>query len=573
MTARSPSPRPPWFNAWPRGMPYEIRVPRVTAGHYLDVAAQRYPDKAAVIFCDQALNFADLKAQADALAGHLQQRGAVAHGDRVLLMSQNCPQFTVAFYAILRCGAVVVPINAMSTATELAHYIEDSGARVALVAQDLLAAVRPALDDGRLRHAVVHCYADALGKHGDELVPDWVRAPRLPLNHFGMTSWTDAIAANLVPTPDENQPDDLCLLPYTSGTTGRPKGCRHTHSTLLASTISASLWRSVHAEAVVLGVAPLFHLLGLQNAMLMPMSAGATVVMMPRWDAANAARLIEQRRVTAWAAPPAMLNDFFSHPDAQWRDLSSLAMLNGGGAAMPEAVSAMLQTRFGISYIEGYGMSETASFLHCNPPGRSKRQCLGIPAFGVDSRIVDPETLEELAPGETGELVTAASQVMLGYWHDSEADAAVFFERDGRRFLRTGDLARMDKEGYFFMQDRLKRMINVSGFKVWPAELECLLFEHPAVFEACVIAVPDRKQGESVKAVVVVRPGAALEAEALQAWCRERMAAYKVPRFIDFRPALPKSSTGKVAWRALQEEAVTGAAAPAFFILDASAPP
>jgi fatty-acyl-CoA synthase len=386
-------------------------------------------------------------------------------------------------------------------------------------------------------------------------VPDWVQAPRAPLDQPGLVHWQQAIGAGLVPQPVASSPGDLCLLPYTSGTTGRPKGCMHTHRTLLASTLAAIAWRGLHRASVVMGVAPLFHLLGLQNAMLMPMALGATVVLQPRWDAANTAKLIERYRISVWAAPPAMLIDFFANPEAQRRDLSSLAVLNGGGAAMPDAVSAMLNERFGLTYIEGYGLTETASFLHCNPLGRGKRQCLGIPAFGVDSRIVDPDTLAELPPGEVGELVTAAPQLMLGYWRDDAADAASFFERDGQRFFRTGDLASMDHEGYFFLRDRLKRMINVSGYKVWPAEVESLLYRHPAVHEACVIAVPDQRQGESVKAVVVLKAGHALSVAELMAWCRAQMAVYKAPRLVEFRDSLPKSSTGKVAWRELQAEA------------------
>lgn len=551
-------PTAPWFSAWPKGLPRQIHVPQATLSDNLSVAAQRFPDKPAVVFLDKALSFAELQAQADALAGHLQRHAEVRHGDRVLLMSQNCPQFVVAFHAIVRCGAVVVPINAMSTATELTHYIDNSGARVALVAQELLPALRPALDDGRLLHAVVHTYSEAIDPGTDLSVPEGVAAPRLALDHPRLVHWAEALALALTPAPVTTSPDDLCVLPYTSGTTGRPKGCMHSHRTVLASTLSATLWRGLHAESVVMGVAPLFHLLGMQNAMLMPMALGATAVMLPRWDAANAARLIERYRVSVWAAPPAMLNDFFAHPEAQVRDLSSLAILNGGGAAMPEAVAEMLQARFGLSYIEGYGLTETASFLHCNPLGRGKRQCLGIPAFGVDSRIVDPETLDELPAGEVGELATAAPQVMLGYWRDEQANATAFFERDGRRYFRTGDLASMDEEGYFFMRDRLKRMINVSGFKVWPAEVESLLYEHPAIHEACIVSVPDVKQGESVKAVVALKPGAVLDAAQLTAWCRERMAAYKVPRHIEFREALPKSGTGKVMWREIQAEQRAG---------------
>ncbi|MBB1603790.1 long-chain fatty acid--CoA ligase [Variovorax sp. UMC13] len=544
-------------------------MPRSTLCDVLDAAAERHSDKAALLFFGQATSFAQLRADADALAAHLQGQAEVRPGDRVLLLSQNCPQFTIAFHAIVRSGAVVVPVNVMSTALEMDHFIADSGARVAMLAQELLPAVQAALDDGRLRYAVVHCYADALGADGDDgrdsILPllDAVSVPRLQLDHPRMVGWADALATRLSPSVPAIDVDDLCVLPYTSGTTGRPKGCMHTHATLLASTLSAVRWRGLHADSVVLGVAPLFHLLGMQNALLMPMAVGATVVLMPRWDAATAARLIERSRVSAWAAPPAMLNDFFAHPEAQWRDLSSLEILNGGGAAMPEAVAVMLKARFGLSYIEGYGLTETASFLHCNPLGRGKRQCLGIPAFGVDSRIVDPETLRELPPGQTGELVTSAPQLMRGYWRDDVADAAAFFKRDGRRFFRTGDLAVMDDEGYFFMRDRLKRMINVSGFKVWPAEIESLLYQHPALHEACVVAAPDARQGESVRAVVVCRPDAMLDAMQLEVWCRERMAAYKVPRRIEFRTALPKSSTGKVLWRAIQEECATAVATPA----------
>lgn len=547
------APAAPWFRHWPKGLPHQLHVPQTTLADNLETAAQRFPDKPAIVFFDKALSFTELKRQADAMAAHLQSQG-VRHGDRVLLMSQNCPQFTVAFHAIVTCGAVVVPVNAMSTAAELSHYMADSGARTAFVAQELLPAVLPALNDGRLSHAVVHAYSDAIDPATTLPMPDSVAAPRAPLEHPRLVAWADIGRATSLPQPVDTEPNDLCLLPYTSGTTGQPKGCMHTHRTLLASTVGASLWRGMHAESVVLAVAPLFHLLGLQNAMLMPLWLGATVVMLPRWEAASAARLIERYRVSAWAAPPAMLNDFFAHPEASERDLSSLAILNGGGAAMPEAVADMLQQRFGLNYIEGYGLTETASFVHCTPLGRSKRQCLGIPTFGVDSRIVDPETLEELPPGEVGELVTSAAQVMLGYWHDDAANAQAFFERDGRRFFRTGDLASIDEEGYFFMRDRLKRMINVSGFKVWPAEVEATLYEHPAIHEACIVSMPDPRQGESVKAVIALRPGAQLQEAEFMAWCRERLAAYKVPRHIEFRAALPKSSTGKVMWREIQQQ-------------------
>jgi fatty-acyl-CoA synthase len=222
---------------------------------------------------------------------------------------------------------------------------------------------------------------------------------------------------------------------------------------------------------------------------------------------------------------------------------------------MPEAVAARLQTLLGLPYVEGYGMTETIAPSHLNPPDRPKRQCLGVPFVGVDSRIIDPSTLLELPQGETGEIIVHGPQVMLGYWNHPEADEEAFITLEGKRFLRTGDLGRIDEDGYFFMVDRLKRMINASGFKVWPAEVEALLYAHPAIHEACIIAAPDPTRGETVKALIVLRPEFAgkIAEQALIDWSREHMAAYKVPRQIEFVAALPKSGAGKVQWRLLQD--------------------
>jgi fatty-acyl-CoA synthase len=545
---------------WPKGIPHEVRVPEVTLSHFLDVAAQRYPDKPAVLFCGAVLTYAQLKARVDALAGYLQQRLGVQRGDRVLLISQNCPQFVVAYFAALRAGAAVVPVNPMSTAPEIRYYLLDSGARVALVAQDLLPQVlgctAPGQADG-LTAVVVHAYSDGLpsADAAANEVPAWVLAVRQPLDHPACHGFEDAVAAALRVAPDATQADDLAVLPYTSGTTGHPKGCMHTHRTVLASNVASQLWKNLNVESVFLCVAPLFHMLGMQNGMNVPITLGATIVMMPRWNAAQAVRLIERHRVTAWTAPPAMVIDFFAQPEASTRDLSSLCLLSGGGAAMPEAVAAMLAERFGLYYNEAYGLSETAAFLHANPLTRGKRQCLGMPTQGVDSRIMDPTTFQELPQGEVGELVTCGAQVMTGYWRNEAANQSAFIEIEGKRFFRTGDLAHVDEEGYFFMRDRLKRMINASGFKVWPAEVESAMYEHPAIFEACVIGVADAQRGESVKALVVLKPDqrGQVSEQAIIDWGRQRMAVYKAPRIVEFLDSLPKSGTGKILWRELQE--------------------
>jgi fatty-acyl-CoA synthase len=548
MTARANAPH---FRFWPKGVARELCVPRATLPDYLETAARRYPDKPAVVYCSAVTTYRELARRVDALAGFLQQRLGVAQGDRVLLASQNCPQFIAAFYAILRVGAVVVPVNPMSKPAEIRYYAQDSGARVAFVAQELLARV----PEGIFETIVTHAYRDALGDaFAAGEVPDWVAAKAVP-TAAPTIAFEDAVACALAPAALKVQPQDLAVLPYTSGTTGHPKGCMHTHETVVASLAASQVWKGLNAESVVLAVAPLFHMLGMQNGMNMPIVLGATAVMMPRWDAGLAATLIERHRVTVWTAPPAMVLDLFSHPDAQQRDLSSLALLSGGGAAMPEAVSAMLAQRYGLSYNEAYGLSETAAFLHANPLARGKRQCLGMPTQGVDSRIVDPSTLRELPQGEVGELVTHGAQVMQGYWNNPQADAESFLVLDGKRFFRTGDLALMDEEGYFFLRDRLKRMINASGYKVWPAEVESAMYEHPAIHEACVIAVPDAKRGETVKALVVLKPGwrGEIVEQQIVDWARERMAVYKAPRIVQFMDALPKSGTGKILWRELQE--------------------
>ena len=275
---------------------------------------------------------------------------------------------------------------------------------------------------------------------------------------------------------------------------------------------------------------------------------------MPRWDRDLAGRLISRWNVTSWTNIPTMVIDLLASPHFAQYDLSSLTYIGGGGAAMPQAVAQRLWEQYGLRYGEGYGLTETAAPSHLNPPDHPKQQCLGIPFMGTDARIIDTETLQELPQGEQGEIVVHGPEVFDGYWQQPEATAAAFMELDGKRFFRTGDLGRTDEDGYFFITDRLKRMINASGFKVWPAEVEALMFRHPAIQEACVIATRDSYRGESVKAVVVLRPThqGATEQEIID-WCRENMAVYKAPRAVQFADALPKSGTGKVMWRALQE--------------------
>ncbi|WP_298830328.1 long-chain fatty acid--CoA ligase [uncultured Piscinibacter sp.] len=559
----------PHHRIWPRRLPRSVVAPNTSLWFNLEVSAARYPDKPAYLFFGRPVSYRELHRQALAIAGWLQAQG-VRKGDRVSLFMQNCPQYVAALYGILRADAVVVPVNPMNRADEFGHYIADPEAKLVICSADLagiVAQANAALPAAqRLAHVLVARYADALpddALHPDEApgaaTEQWLRAdPPLPEGGPRWTRWSDALAQQLVPGDHTAQPDDLALLPYTSGTTGLPKGCMHTHRTLMHNTVGGQ-WGHGGPESVALGVVPMFHITGMVYGVLGSVYLGSTTVILPRWDRELAARLIARHRVSHWTCIPTMIIDLFGSPNYKSFDLSSLRNLSGGGAAMPHAVAQRLQDEFGLTFAEGYGLTETAAPSHANPPERAKLQCLGIPIFGVDSRVVDPLTLQELPVGEVGEIVTHGPMVFKGYWRHPEATRAAFVtlpgDDSGRQFFRTGDLGRMDEEGYFFLTDRLKRMINASGFKVWPAEVEMLLYKHPAVQEACIIAARDEYRGETVKAVVVLRAEArgSTGADDIIAWAREHMAAYKVPKRVEFVDSLPKSGSGKVMWRLLQD--------------------
>jgi fatty-acyl-CoA synthase len=541
------------FAYWPKRRPREFPVPATSVAHNLATSAARWPEHPAIVYYDTPIAYARLWREVEALAGHLEHEAGVKRGDRVLLHMQNSPQFVVAYYAILRANAVVVPLNPMLVAEELETYLDDSDATVAITGQELASRLRPHAH--RLRHVVVAAYSDYLERATDLALPPAVAAPAAPVEGAGWVRFSDAVRGGAVPGPIVTGNDDMALLLYTSGTTGRPKGCVHTHRSVQTTTWATPMWGGgTGPGARILSVLPYFHVTGMTGDMNGGLCNGATIVMMTRWDPATALTLIERYQCTGLTAISTMVVDLLSHPGYRAEALRSLLALGGGGAPLPAAVGTELSERLGMNYMEGYGLTETIAMTHANPPDRTKLQCLGVPTFGIDSRIVDPETLRELGQNETGEIVIAGSQVMREYWKQPEATAEAFIERDGKRFLRTGDLGYVDDEGYFFLVDRVKRMINAGGFKVWPAEVETKLFGHPAIKEACVIASIDARLGEQVKALVVLREGAGATAEEITAWAREHMAAYKVPREIAFVDALPRGPTGKVQWRALQEE-------------------
>src|SRR3984957_1480484 len=542
------------FKFWPAHAMHELIAPATNLFYNAEVSARRYPNKPFLVFYDTAVTFAQLLDEAERVAGFLEHRCAVRAGDRVLLLMQNSPQFVISYYGILRANAVVVPLNPMNLSKEILRYAQDAGTSVIIVSQELYPRVEPLLGNSVLKSAIVAAYSDYLQQPTTLTVPDFVAAPRAELTAPGVTLWRDVLAAGLRPRALTAGPDDLCVMPYTSGTTGQPKGCMHTHRSVMHTLVAGMRWFSLQPEVTLMAVAPLFHVTGMQGGMNGPLYVGNTVVMLPRWDRSAAAECVQRYRIASWTAIPTMIQDFFANPDLAKYDLSSIRRLTGGGAAMPAAVAQRLLD-MGITYYEGYGLSEKMAATHLNPIENPKKQCLGRPAYDLDSRVVDAATLAELPVGEVGEIVIHGPQVFRGYWNKPGDTAEALVEIDGKRFLRTGDLGRVDEDGYFFMVDRLKRMINASGFKVWPSEVESLMYQHPAILEACVIGAKDAHRGETVKAVIVPRPEwrDRIDAPTIIDWCRENMAAYKCPRIIEFVEALPKSGAGKIMWRELQD--------------------
>ena len=553
------------YQFWPKRLPHSITPPGTPLWDNLAISARRYPNKAAVVFFGRVLTYAQLAQQAKHLAAQLHALG-VNKGDRVVLNMQNCPQLIIAHWAILRANAVVVPVNPMNRSEELKHYILDPDVKVAITTGDLAPELVLASDalvpKDRLAHVIVTQFTDAFDANvqGDDAPPeawrDWLltRHPLPTLAGGSVHSWMDALACTILPPALTVTPDDLAILPYTSGTTGLPKGCMHTQASIMHNAVASAIWGNGTAENITLAVVPMFHITGMVSLMHASIYGGSTLVLMPRWDRDLAGRLISRYKVSHWTNIPTMVIDLLGSPHFDKYDLSSLVYIGGGGAAMPQAVAQRLFEQFGLRFAEGYGLTETAAPSHSNPPDATKQQCLGIPFMNVDSRVIDPETLKEMPTGEQGEIIMHGPQIFSGYWKRPDATATAFIEHDGKQFFRSGDLGHVDEDGYFFLTDRLKRMINASGFKVWPAEVEALMYKHPAIQEACIISTQDTYRGESVKAVVVLRASHKDTSEqSIVDWCRDHMAVYKAPRIVQFVNALPKSGSGKVMWRTLQE--------------------
>ncbi len=538
------------FKHWPPGLPYSLTIPKTSVYYNLYISATRFPTKTAVQFFDTAISYQQLLDEVDFVAAFLQQTCNVKKGDRVLLQMQNSPQYIISFYAILRADAVVVPVSPMLVQDELEYIASNSKSSVLISSQDIVVKYKDNLSK-IFDNILVSCYKDYITGNTDN-TPEWLLEDRIKFDTYH--HWNDVIQAKCQPSEHLAASDDLACLPYTSGTTGNPKGCIHTHSSLMYNAINGAQWAGgVSADHIVLSSLPFFHVSGMQIGMNAIIYSGSTMVVMPRWNRDLAGYLITKYRVTSWPCISTMVIDFLSNPNISFYDVSSLRRISGGGAPMPAAIAERLLELTGLRYMEGYGLSETIGATHTNPLHICKQQCLGIPTFDVDSRIINPDTLEELGDNQVGEIIVSGPQLFKGYWQDEQKTLQSFIQMDNKQFFRTGDLGYRDSEGFYFFVDRLKRMINAGGLKVWPAEIESILYKHPKILESCIIAAKDSYRGETVKALIVPKPSCTITEEELIQWCKENMAAYKVPRLVSIVESLPKSASGKTLWRQLQE--------------------
>ena len=544
-----------WQAHWPPGVDEaRIRLPDDSLPARLKATAARLPRKTALVFYGREISFAELDEASDRFAAWLRGRG-VGPGDRVALYLENCPQFAMAHFGALKVGAITVALNPMHKAHELGHELEDSGARVVVAADAGREVVEGVRDRTALDTAVLVSYRDYLPEEPTLPLPPSLLedAPRRPRGweDFRATVGSAATLRALEPRARH----DTALIQYTSGTTGAPKGAELTHGNVTANCELIRAFFGIGAADVLLGVVPWFHITGMEVQLNLMAYTGATLVALHRFDVETALRAIQRYRCTVTTLIATINVAILNHEATPSYDLTSLRLCTSGGAPVPAEIARRWEATTGHPLVEGYGLTETTAPTHSNPPHRPRYGTVGVPLPYTGVRIVSLEDgVTEMAPGESGEIAVRGPMVTKGYWGRPEATTESI--PDG--WLRTGDIGRVDEEGYFTIEERKKDLIKASGYSVFPAEVEAIMYRHPAVAEVGVVGVPDPYRGEDVLAFVVRRTGATATERELVEWCRAEMAVYKAPRAVRFVPALPKTGSGKIVKRALREQARAG---------------
>lgn len=543
----------PWQKNYDYLVPTTIRFPRFPVQNLLHLAASQYPFKAATDFYGSEMSFTQLRTQTLRMANALVRLG-VKKGDRVGLALPNCPQYLIAYYAILSAGAIVVNMNPLYTHDELKFMLDNTNVRVLITFDGALPTMRPLARELNTVLVVTRVtdYITGLGvstAKGLDLEEGW--------HHF--SELIEGCSDTQIPRIDLT-PSDAALIQFTGGTTGLPKGALLTHGNVVAAALQCSLWGNSITSFVpyekrnVLGILPYFHIYGNTCAMNWGMLNAATQVLVPRFDIDEVLGIIKRvDQITYFPTVPTMITAVVNHPKAEEMNLDQrFRFFNSGGAPMPAELIQKVKD-LGIFYGEGWGMSETASLGISNPLLSCRTGAIGVPLMENDVRLVDVENgTQDVQPGQPGEILIKGPSVMKGYWNNPEETRLQL--TDG--WLHTGDIGQADEDGYIYIVDRKKDMIIAGGFNIYPREVDEVLYGHPKIAEAVTVGVPHEYRGETVKAFVVAKSGATLTAEEVTEFCRTKLAAYKVPKVVEFRESLPKSAVGKILRKILRDEEI-----------------
>lgn len=557
----------PWLKFCDPRTPATVEVPLQSIPQIFDEAARRAPERTAVMFYGRGITYGELLDATDRLACALADLG-VKKGDRVALYLLNSPQFIIAYFAALKCGATVTPISPVYTSHEVRYQLEDSGARV-LICQDILHD-KVASCGATLDHVIVTNVGEYLpalkrflGKGPlAKLFSDVnLGSPEIPV--ASNLHWFQDLLKRYPPKAPQVAIDprkDLAALPYTGGTTGHPKGVMLTHYNLVAAQVvgQTAFPSFEQGKEVVIAFLPFFHIYGQVAVMLTGIAQGYLLVLFTSPDTEAILSAMERYQATVFFGVPTLYEYLKDHKDTNKVDWRRLKVVLSGADTLHESTMLGWTKRTGSNIIEGYGLSETCSISHVNPVNRPKPGSFGVPVANMMAAVIDPETRQFVPQGQTGELLLSGPNVMMGYWKREEETANAFIERDGVRWMRTGDIVRMDEEGYFHFYDRSKDLIKYKGHSVFAKDVEEVLYSHPQVKAAGVIGIPDPAVGERIKAIVVLQGDARgkVSENEIKAYCRERLAEYKVPHIVEFRGELPKTDVGKVSRRELRDETV-----------------
>ena len=540
-----PATSKPWFKFWPSAIPKNIDYPEVPLQGLLRKSAETHPEKAAVAYFEREITYAELDVLSGQFAAALASLG-VKKGAKVAVFLPNIPQFIIAYFGILKAGAVLTAINPMHKEREVAYQLNNSQAETIVTLDTLYPIVEQLWRKTKLKNGVVTTMEEYASKQAVAS-----KTPQAPNVH----PFQELMKPAKPPCVDINAREDLAALQYTGGTTGTAKGAMLTHLNLVSNAVAFAAWIRGASADTFLAALPLFHIYGMTTSMTVPVSVAAQIVLLPRFEPLSALEIIQRQRVTVFCGVPTMYSVLLANTELAKFDLTSIRVCISGASPLPPQIQKKFMQVTGGFLAEGYGLTEASPVTHCNPVDKTMRTIrvgsIGLPLPDTEARIVDVETGEKtLEPEETGELAVKGPQVMQGYWRNPEETALVL--RDG--WLLTGDIARMDRNGYFYITDRKKDLIKYKDYSVYPRELEDVLYEHPAVKLCAVVGKPASVVGEIPKAFIVLKDGAqATEAE-IMAFVKEKVAPYKVAREVEFRQQLPISAAGKVLRRALQEE-------------------